>query len=728
MSHMRLLSPILIALAAAVAAGHTTEKILTLHKTPAPILLDGAIDAIWSTADSTDKFFQLQPYPNRPPTYRTVAKLLTTDENLYCLMVCYEAATDIQNHPGIHDQGGGDIVSLMLDTFGDKKSAYKFAVTAAGVRADCRLLDDARNRDYNWGSVWFAASQVYDWGFVVEMEIPYKSIRYDGTLTEWGLDFDRWIPAKTEDLYWCSYEQNEGQRVSKFGRLLLNGAKPAAKGLNLEVYPVAIARATYINDGKYKIDPDAGIDIFYNPSEQLTFQLTGNPDFAQIEADPYEFNISRYETYFSERRPFFTEGNEIFMASGKEQNSGFYSPLQLFYSRRIGKVLSDGTLVPLQLGTKVFGRLGAWEYGGFLAMTGETEYTDDGSEMTENKAVFTSARLKRQILGNSSIGGLFVGKHSDGKTSGVIDVDGAFRTTEWQLSYQLARSIQNTKGDYAGSAGFVMFGDTWVHLIRARAVGKDFDISEVGYVPWSGTANMTAGTGPIWYPKEGYISKILLLGGFSLNYEDADLYTDHSAILDFNMQFRDNWGYEITLLGGRSRDQGQEYPYYEVDFSSWFNTSPRWHANVSSGYAKAYNFAREYLAAYWWFAGEFEWKALNTLELGTSFGVYTEEKPDGGIEEMTLNARPFLSFSPINHINLRLYVDNLYLRSSDRLEYVVAGFLLSYNFLPRSWVYLALNEVQERSSQTDGAGNLLPVNMHTTNRAAVAKVKYLYYF
>ncbi len=114
-----------------------------------------------------------------------------------------------------------------------------------------------------------------------------------------------------------------------------------------------LGKATYLGNNKYETDPDAGIDIFYNPSQELTFQLTANPDFAQIEADPFDFNISRYESYFSEKRPFFTEGNEVFSPSGKQRNSGFYRPLELFYSRRIGKLLPDGTEVPLQVGTEV---------------------------------------------------------------------------------------------------------------------------------------------------------------------------------------------------------------------------------------------------------------------------------------------------------------------------------------------------------------------------------------
>ena len=167
-------------------------------------------------------FFQLSPYFNQPPSHKTVAKVLTTEDALFCLMVCYQKKEDILAVSGSLDDFTGDIVSLMLDTFNDKKTAYKFAVNASGVRMDARMLDDGRNRDYSWDGIWFAESQVYDWGYVVEMEIPYKSIQYDETLTSWGLDFDRWIPALNEESYWCTYELNEGQRISKFGSLKFN--------------------------------------------------------------------------------------------------------------------------------------------------------------------------------------------------------------------------------------------------------------------------------------------------------------------------------------------------------------------------------------------------------------------------------------------------------------------------------------------------------------------------
>ncbi|HRN26563.1 MAG TPA: DUF5916 domain-containing protein [Ignavibacteriaceae bacterium] len=703
------------------------NKSLTLIRIDKKINVDGIVDDVWNLADSTTNFFQLEPYFNQPTSVKTVAKVLTTEEAIYCLMICYDDRNYIQANAGMQDGFTGDIASVMLDTFGDKQTAYKFAMNASGVKSDSRMLDDARNRDYSWDGIWDGASKIYNWGFVVEMKIPYKSIKYDKNLTEWGLDFDRWRSYNKEDIYWCEYEQSEGQRISKFGKLIFQDFKPTITGINLEIYPVGIAKTTYLGNNKYKFDPSAGLDIFYNPSEQLTFLLTANPDFAQIEADPFSFNIGRYESYFSERRPFFTEGNEVFNPAGRERSSGFYRPLELFYSRRIGKLLPGGEEVPLIFGTKAFGRYSDWEYGGFVAMTGKTDYVDDGNNMTEPQAYFGSARLKKQILDNSSVGVLMVAKQTKENTYGVIDIDGAFRASDWQLAYQLARSFENGDGDFAASLGFRNISDTWGNLFRMRAIGNEFNVSQVGFVPWQGTVNSVGLTGPMWFFEDGAIRNIFFYFGPAINYEHADLYTDYAGVIGFNMQFRDGWGYEINTDFGKSKDEGITYDSYSINLSSWFNLSQSWNANAWGGYQKTYNFGRDYLASYSWFGFYAEWKVLDILEIGTSYDMFIEGDPDGNIEDITYNARPFFSLTPINNLNFRVYVDNVFVRSTDRMERIIGGFLFSWNFLPKSWIYLAVNEFRDRSDEYDLNNNLLPNRMHTTDRAGVFKIKYLYY-
>jgi len=707
---------------------NNSEKVLVLQKSTEDIIVDGIIDPAWNQADSISNFIQFQPYHRSNPTKKTVAKVLTTDDALFCLIVCYDKKKNIQQQTGKLDDFGGDVVSLMLDTFGNKRTAYKFAVTAAGVRADSKLLDDARNRDYSWDGIWFSGAKIYDWGFVVEMKIPYKSIQYDEELDEWGLDFDRYIPVGTEDIYWCAYEENEGQRISKFGRLLFQDFKPTVRGMHLEIYPVGISKATYVNGKKYDIDPDAGIDIFYNPSPKLTFQFTANPDFAQIEADPYEFNISRYESYFSERRPFFTEGNEIFMASGRQRNSGFYRPLELFYSRRIGKKLSDGSEVPLFAGTKAFGRMNKWEYGGFMALTGETDYIDeDGENQTEEQAYFGSARIKRQILGNSSIGFLFVGKRTAAESNGVLDIDGAFRKSNWQLAYQLARSFKNNQGDFAGSAGFTSIQENKMILVRGRYIGDNFDVDQVGFVPWQGTWQTVGLGGPRLYFDEGYIRRISIYGGGYLGYAKEDNFIDRWIILGYNMQFRNQWGFEINYNGGDSKNLDVRYTSHDLNISSWFHVSPKWNGFMFGGYSKTYNFSREYLAYYSWFGGQVSWRVLNTIQIGTSANMFIEGNPAGGVEDVTYNSRPFISATPINNLNIRIYFDNLFYKSTDKLEQSIFGFLFSYNFSPKSWIYFAVNEIRDRSERYDSMDNLLPNRLHVVDRVGVFKIKYLYY-
>lgn len=705
-----------------------SDRVLRLRGTMERIRIDGVIDEVWATADSSDAFVQHSPAHAAAPSRRTVAKVLATEQALYCLIVCHEDKGMVAAPAGVHDDANGDFVSIMLDTFGDRKSAYKFVVSASGVRTDARLLDDARNRDYSWDGVWFADARLYDWGYVVEMELPFRSLQYDPVLTEWGLDFDRWIPARAEDIYWCAYSENEGQRISRFGRLLLNDVRPGGQGLSLELYPVGITQVRRLREGVYEWSPDAGLDVFYNPSPILTVQGTVNPDFAQIEADPFAFNISRYESYFNERRPFFTEGKEIFTASGKQHNSGFYQPLELFYSRRIGRKLPDGRDVPLLGGAKIFGRAGAWEYGGFVATTGERDYRVDGEERNEEAASFVSARLKRQVLDNSDIGMLYVGKLGASRHDGVLDIDGALRGSPWQLSYQLARSMHSDKGGgLAASAGLAVPSERWTLMARARYVESTFDAQQVGFVPWVGSSEVVLLTGPTWYIKEHPVKSVMLYTGGALSHEVVDKLVDLLSITGASVQFRANYGMEVNWTWGRARDNGVAYTSWEATFSSWFHTHPRWYGNVWGGYSRTYNFRRNWLSFYSWAGLSFDWDATDNVALGMEGNVFIEGDPDLRVEDVTVATRPSFTITPVNNVSVRVYVDHVYERSSDRVQRLIGGLLFSWNFLPKSWIYLAWNDVREREHTFDTFGTPTGSTLRIREQAAVLKVKYLYY-
>jgi hypothetical protein len=342
--------------------------------------------------------------------------------------------------------------------------------------------------------------------------------------------------------------------------------------------------------------------------------------------------------------------------------------------------------------------------------------------------VFGSVRLKKQVLGNSSVGFLYVGKESSETKNGVLDVDGAFRGADWQLAYQLARSYRDDRGDYAASFGLRASKPKWISVVRGRYVGEQFDIDDVGYVPWRGTAEITTLGGPMWIRPEGAVSQILVYGGGSLNWEKVDDFTDRILALGLNMQFRRNWGYEITLAWGQSKDLEQKYQSWSISLSNWYNVSPKWYANLNGEFDKTYNFYRGYLGYYGSLGTEIAWHAFDLLQLGTSMSVFAEWDPDNALEDVTLNTRPYATLTPVNNLSLRLYVDNVFTKSSEKIQSLITGFLFSWNFRPKSWVYVAINDVRDRSDQYDGLGVLLPNRLHPIDRVGVLKVKYLFYF
>jgi hypothetical protein len=252
-------------------------------------------------------------------------------------------------------------------------------------------------------------------------------------------------------------------------------------------------------------------------------------------------------------------------------------------------------------------------------------------------------------------------------------------------------------------------------------------VNDVGFVPWKGTIDATALTGPTWYMETGAISQITTYGGLTGFYDEADLATDYAFLFGFNMQLRDNWGYEINVLPGRANDRGIPYDYFEASLGSWFNVSPSWEGNLNLSYTHGYNYAREYLASSGWFSGRIEWRALPILNLGTSFGFYVEGNPAGEIEDITYNARPYLSLTPFNDLNIRMYVDKTVLRSTGKVESLIAGLLFSYNFLPKSWIYFAFNEVRDRPEAGPALQGTTSSGLRVVDRAGVFKVKYLYY-
>jgi hypothetical protein len=194
------------------------------------------------------------------------------------------------------------------------------------------------------------------------------------------------------------------------------------------------------------------------------------------------------------------------------------------------------------------------------------------------------------------------------------------------------------------------------------------------------------------------------------------------------MQFRDNWGLEIDFDGGRAQDNQVRYDAYDISYSSWYNISPKWSANLYGGYSKTYNFQRDFYAPFGYAGFYISYQVGSILQLGTSYDMYIEGNPSGSLQDITWNSRPFVQITPFNDLRIRTYFDNVFVKSSQHFERFIGGLLFSYNFSPKSWIYFAFNDIEDRSDQFDMNGDLLPQTMHTVSETGVLKIKYLYYF
>jgi hypothetical protein len=349
------------------------------------VRLDGKPDeAIWATTPPVTDFVQKEPVENGRPTDNLEVRFLYDDAALYvATRVTKSAPRRIQAPVSRRDNiSQAEHIWISLDSYRDRRTAYSFGVTASGVRGDWyHPGDHESNIDMSFDPVWEAASHQTEDGWTSEMRIPFSQLRFNAAdIQTWGLNIDYWTPSTNEDVFWIPVPRNATGWSSRMGTLAgIQGIKPARR---LEVMPYIATDATMngerdranpFDDGT-NLDGRIGGDIKMGLGPSLTLQATVNPDFGQVEADPAEVNLSAFESIFSEKRPFFVEGNQLLSGVG-----------QYFYSRRIGAAPrgpADGDYVDYPsastiLGAaKLTGRLASGtSLGALAAVTAEEDAT-----------------------------------------------------------------------------------------------------------------------------------------------------------------------------------------------------------------------------------------------------------------------------------------------------------------------------------------------------------------
>ncbi len=404
-------------------AADSAKQFTALRIDNGRLQVDGRLDEpAWTDAAWRSDFSQKDPVEGGSPSGRTEVAFFYDDHALY--VGARMLSPDAANIPATvtrRDQfSDAENLVVALDTYHDRRTAYTFVITSGGVRIDYHQPSDFEDdRDLTWDPVWQAKTSITGTGWTAELRIPFSQLRFSAAGNQtWGVQINRWMPHVNEDVYWIVIPKNENGWSSRFGLLTgIEGVKPARR---VELLPYVAGNGGFadapagdpFNDGS-EYTGRVGLDFKMGLGPNLTLDATVNPDFGQVEADPAEVNLSAFETFFSERRPFFTEGSNLLEGNGP----GY------FYSRRIGtspRGDATGDFVDRPdnatiLGAaKVTGRLRSGTSIGFLtAFTGREEArTYDaatrryGRSAIEPFTVYGVGRVQQEFGENQSVVGL----------------------------------------------------------------------------------------------------------------------------------------------------------------------------------------------------------------------------------------------------------------------------------------------------------------------------------
>ncbi|MBM3297534.1 MAG: carbohydrate binding family 9 domain-containing protein, partial [Candidatus Aminicenantes bacterium] len=417
------------------------QKSVTAVRSAEAVRIDGLLDeAVWQRPGAAD-FIQLLPAEGSEPTEKTEVWVGYDDNNLYVAALLHDSEpSKILALLGRRDDYlESDWFTVALDPYFDRRTGNAFSVNPAGSIRDFSLSNDAQT-DSSWDGVWECQARITDSGWTVEIRIPLNQLRFNPQSEQvWGVNFRRLIKRKNEQISYVLFRQDEIANVSRFARL--EGIRDIRPGRNVEVLPYSVGQAQFkpaepgnpFETGR-RVLGNAGLDLKVGLKSNLTLIATINPDFGQVEVDPAVINLSAYESYFQEKRPFFIESAQLFNGFGRggvmmNMSLNWPNP-SLFYSRRIGRapqgyVTSDGysstpDRTTILGAAKVTGRLGGgWNLGLIQALTAsEFAQIDDfgirSRQQVEPLSYYGVVRLQKDFnQGRQGLGFLATGVGRD---------------------------------------------------------------------------------------------------------------------------------------------------------------------------------------------------------------------------------------------------------------------------------------------------------------------------
>jgi hypothetical protein len=386
----------------------TTEVRPSMQATRIPagmdIQLDGFLDEeAWGLAQPITEFRQQEPVEGGEPSEPTEIRVLYDDQALYIGAMLYDSDPDgiiayqLQRDAGL---GTDDRFMWIISTFDDNRTGYFFETNPAGLLGD-GLIEGGGSFNKRWNGIWNMRTEILPDGWSVEVRIPFSTLNFDPSIDAWGINFQRTIRRYNEEILWNGWRRNEGLfRAVYTGEL--RGLTGLSQGRGLEIKPFINASTNRSATAGSDNEAKAGVDVTYSLTPSLRGALTLNTDFAEVEVDQRQVNITRFPLRFPEQREFFLEGSGVFSFNWADP----------FFSRRIGLV--DGQEVPIDFGGRLGGQAGNYELGLYQVRTGETTLENrDGSPRAWGAEDFTVARVKRSLFQQSHVGMIYTRRASD---------------------------------------------------------------------------------------------------------------------------------------------------------------------------------------------------------------------------------------------------------------------------------------------------------------------------
>ena len=412
----------------------TQARSINIFKTSSSIQIDGVLDEqAWQDAPISSDFLMQAPIDGEPANKKTNIQIVYSNEAIYVAATMYDDEEHIVNTLKRDNFSGSDAFCILLDPVNQKANGFGFGVNVLGAMTEVLITEDGT--DNSWDNKWRTETQSYSDRWTVEMEIPFKTLRYEEGKKTWGVNFARLDPGTNETHVWSQVPRQFGfTDVGFFGQLIWDEA-PVKQGKNISLIPYVTASANKNNgDGDWENKFNVGGDAKIALTTGLNLDLTFNPDFSQVEVDQQQTNLTQFNIFFPERRQFFIENADIFNNYGQFAN-------QPFYSRRIG-LDQQGNQVPIVYGARLTGnltkklRIGAFNI-----------HSNSNGEIDQNGQNFSSLTVQHAIGKRSNVKGMFLNRQEFVGSDRVTD--------EYGRNFGGELNLIAEDGKLAGQVGFI---------------------------------------------------------------------------------------------------------------------------------------------------------------------------------------------------------------------------------------------------------------------------------